>query len=338
MSTSTQTTVNPATPSLSLSSSSPTSVVGQPVSLTATLTSAAAPTGSIAFSDGAITLGTASVSGGQATLTTSSLGAGGHSISAAYSGDANNSAATSAALAQSVTQATPGVSLTAPNTTSAAGQSVTITATVSGGFAASGSVMFSDGGIPLAAVPVSGGQAAYTTSSLAVGTHSVVATYSGDANNAAATSSALVLTVVRAITTTTLGSSQNPDQYLSTTTVTAAVTAAGLTPTGNVTFYDGSTALGTAVVDSTGRATLSIQNVKTVTFTATGTCAFSPPTGTVTFYDGTNAIGTVTLVNGVAKLTKSNLSTGAHNITVRFGGNSTVAGSTSPAVAVTVTH
>jgi hypothetical protein len=263
---------------------------------------------------------------------------------------------------------------------------VTITATVTGGFAPSGSVTFSDGGVTLAVAPVSGGQAAYTTSSLAVGTHSVVATYSGDVNNAAATSSALVLTVVRAITTTTLGSSQNPAQYLSPTTVTATVTSAGPAATGTVTFYDGSTVLGTANVDSAGHATLSIQNLsigthsltaaysgdvnsqssgapalsesvtkdvtttalttsaatvahgKPVTFTATVTCAFSAPTGTVTFYDGTNAIGTVTLVNGVARLTKSNLSTGAHNITVRFGGNSTEAASTSTVVAVTVTH
>ncbi|MGH9281101.1 MAG: Ig-like domain repeat protein [Acidimicrobiales bacterium] len=61
-----------------------------------------------------------------------------------------------------------------------AGQAVTFTATVTPS-AATGSVRFDDGASALGTAPLSGGVATWTTSSLAAGTHSVKATYLGDA-------------------------------------------------------------------------------------------------------------------------------------------------------------
>jgi ABC-type sulfate transport system permease subunit len=55
------------------------------------------PTGSVTFSTGATTLGASSVASGSATFTTSSLPIGAEQITAAYSGDANYNASTSAA-------------------------------------------------------------------------------------------------------------------------------------------------------------------------------------------------------------------------------------------------
>jgi hypothetical protein len=74
-----------------------------------------------------------------------------------------------------------------------------------------------------------------------------------------------------------------------------------------------------------------------VTFTATVTTSGStPPTGTVTFNDGTTALGTGTLstVSGsqVATFATTTLTAGTHSITAVYGGDSSNAGSTSPAI------
>lgn len=82
---------------------------------------------------------------------------------------------------------------------SASGQPVTFTDTVCGA-TPTGSVTFADGGTTLGtgALAPGGGsgcsQATFTTSSLAVGSHSITATYSGDSKNAAS-SAALTQTV-----------------------------------------------------------------------------------------------------------------------------------------------
>jgi subtilisin family serine protease len=84
-----------------LSSSANPSSAGQPVTFTAQVTGFA-PTGTVTFFDGGTPIGTATLTGGTATLTTSSLSVGSHSITARYSGDANNTASTSAVLLQTV--------------------------------------------------------------------------------------------------------------------------------------------------------------------------------------------------------------------------------------------
>ncbi len=71
-----------------LQSSSPTSIVTQPVTFTATVTAVPAnagqPSGNVVFRDGPQVLGTGSATSGQATFTTSSLAIGQHSITAEY--------------------------------------------------------------------------------------------------------------------------------------------------------------------------------------------------------------------------------------------------------------
>jgi hypothetical protein len=82
--------------------------------------------------------------------------------------------------------------ITSNNNPAAAGQPVTFLATVSGsGGQPTGIVTFKDGPATLATVPLSGGAATYTTSSLAVGSHNVTAVYGGDANFITSTSPTL---------------------------------------------------------------------------------------------------------------------------------------------------
>lgn len=75
--------------STTLSSSANPATLGQPVTLTAAVTSlVGAPTGTVTFTDGATTLDTVALTSGHASLTTSSLAPGTHLITAQYNGSA----------------------------------------------------------------------------------------------------------------------------------------------------------------------------------------------------------------------------------------------------------
>jgi hypothetical protein len=130
------------------------------------------------------------------------------------------------------------------------GQSVMFTATVTSGFGAIPDgelVTFYDGTVALASVALSGGTAAYTTSSLSVKTHTIKVTYAGDLTFKA--SSGKVKQVVEKYpTTTTLTSIPNPSNFGQAVTFAANVTSTGSTPTGKVKFLDGTTTLGTATL------------------------------------------------------------------------------------------
>ena len=181
----------PATTTGVVSSLNP-STFGQSVTFTATVSGGTSPTGTVQFLDGATSLGTVALAGNTAALTTSALAVGTHPITAVYSGDADDTPSTSAPVSQVVNAAGPGVtatSLVSSLNPSTVGQSVTFTATVSGGTSPTGTVQFFDGASPLGApVALAGNTAALTTSALAVGTHPITATYGGDADDSASTS------------------------------------------------------------------------------------------------------------------------------------------------------
>ena len=107
-----------------------------------------------------------------------------------------------AAALASVTSPTPTTTtLQTSGTPSTFGATVSFTATVNNGVAPTGSVTFTADSIPLCStVGFTGGSAnaptaVCSTSSLSVGTHSIVATYSGDAGNLGSTSTALTQVV-----------------------------------------------------------------------------------------------------------------------------------------------
>src|SRR5262249_5801252 len=104
-------TVNPAVTTVTLGSSVNPAVTGQAVTFTATVAAVArgagTPTGSVTFMDGNVVLGTFTVGAdGTAMVTTSFATAGGHAITASYSGDANF-AASSQALTEQVNAPAP---------------------------------------------------------------------------------------------------------------------------------------------------------------------------------------------------------------------------------------
>ena len=87
--------------STTLTSSANPSSVGQAITLQARVTPQSA-TGTVKFLVGGVAIGTAGLNGGIATYSTASLSVGQHSITAAYSGDANHNASVSAVLTQTV--------------------------------------------------------------------------------------------------------------------------------------------------------------------------------------------------------------------------------------------
>jgi hypothetical protein len=134
------------------------------------------------------------------------------------------------------------------------GQSVTITATVSGGGGTpTGNVTFYDNGVSLGSNTLSGGVTTYNTSAFSVSSHSLTASYGGDSNFQSSTSSPLSQVVNVANTTTTLIASPNPampgQTVVFTATVSVVAQGAG-TPTGSVGFFDGATFLGSSPISS----------------------------------------------------------------------------------------
>jgi hypothetical protein len=215
--------------------------------------------GTVMFSDGNTALETVALNGNVATLSVSSLKPGSHLILADYNGDANFNPSTGA-LTQNVNKVVTATTLASSAATTVYGQAITFTATLTPSMlnagTPTGTVMFLDGNTALgmSSLQVVNGQyqASLTpATSLSVGTHAITAVYDGDSTFAGSTSSILNQTVNKAGTTTTLTSSLNPSVFGQAVTFTAVVSisppGAG-TPTGSVTFKDGSTVLGSGPV------------------------------------------------------------------------------------------
>jgi hypothetical protein len=91
-----------------------------------------------------------------------------------------------------VNKATPGIALPPSANPAYVSNPITFTATLTSGEGApTGTVSFYDGTTLLGSGSLASGVATYTTSSLAAGSHSITAAYSGDGNFAAVTSSAV---------------------------------------------------------------------------------------------------------------------------------------------------
>lgn len=363
-----------AASSVALSSSVNPSTVQQSVTFTAAVTPATA-TGSVQFLDGSTALGTATLSTGAANFSTSSLAQGTHSITASYTGDANDTSASSSVLTQTV-QAASAVSISTNQNPVVVGGIVVISAVVTPA-TATGTVQFLDGSTVLGTAPLASGAASFTTTSLAQGTHQLTAVYSGDASDAGSTSAVLSESIKLSVG---FGLTLSPNPAVVGQTVTMTVGMSAQAATGTVSFSDGSTLLGTVPL-SAGTAVFSTSSLRqgthsinvvysgdsiylgasaapytetilgasSVALTAnpnpalsgqpvifTATVSPSAATGTVSFYDGQNLLATATLTNGVATYSTSALALGTHSLTASYGGSSIYNASTSAALAEVV--
>jgi uncharacterized repeat protein (TIGR03803 family) len=156
--------------------------------------------------------------------------------------------------------------LTASPNPATVGAYVTLTGTVketTGSGTPTGKLTFYYGTSKLTTVNLNGsGVGSFVASSagLPPGKYSLTAAYSGDANNDPSTSAAVVVTLNAAPDTTAVltAAPQNVSQN-SSTTLSAAVSSSAGTPTGEVKFYYGSQALGSATLNGNGVAAMTAQ-------------------------------------------------------------------------------
>jgi autotransporter-associated beta strand protein len=314
-------------PAVTLTSSPNAAVFGQPVTFTATVTptppATGAPTGVVNFTEGTTILGTGTLdASGVATFTTTTpLAVGTHVITAVYTGDRNFMPSTSPSLSQTVTRVTPLINLNASSNPSTFSQAITFTASVAATVGTpTGNITLREGSTILGTATLdNSGRATFSTAALGAGTHTVTADYSGDQIFAPSTSAPLTETVNQAPTATAVTTSPNPSAFgqliVLSATVTVVAPATG-TPTGSVTFLDGSTALGSGGVDSSGHATFSASGLAVGSHTISA--AYS---GDVNFMADTSAPFTQTVSPGVP------LTPAATTATITSSANSSITGS-----------
>jgi hypothetical protein len=281
----------------SITSSANPSFSSVPFTLTISVAGAGGvPSGTVTVYQDLQPVGTVSLSGGQATFATT-LSAkfpllGDFTFKAIYTGDVAFAPSESAPLAQSVVRMPTSTALAVSPSPSVLGQPVTFTATVSatpGGVpfldnpGTVGRVFFYDGATNLGSSPIdaSTGVAIFTTSALGAGAHTITAQFQEGRNHLASTSVGINTPVTgTAQTATSLRTSPNPSSFGQPVTLTANVVM-GASPSGTVTFRDGSSDLGTVALSAASTATLSTSALAagtrslTAFYNGTATFAFS---------------------------------------------------------------
>ena len=316
---------------------------GDTVTLTATVAPTTA-TGTVVFLEGQNVLGTAQVGSGTgvATLAITTLQAGRHTITAEYLGDNNLGASTSTPVTIVVSQKTgpsgePYLIVTPNDTSRIYGQAnPAFTYTVSGALLNGDTPATAVTGVPIYSTPASLGSPAGTYPvSIAGGLSSL--NYLIEFQDGTFTVTPTSLTVA-------LASSPNPVTYGSVVLFTATLP---IDATGTVTFYDGTTVLGTGSIsggvatqltNSLTAGTHSItaqyggdinynaadstalsQVVNKATPTVTLASSLNPSTfgGSVTFTATlpADATGTVTFLDGTTSLGTGTISSGVATLT-----------------------
>jgi len=187
------------------------------------------------------------------------------------------------------------VSLTrvsAPDTPS--NTSATITATVAGALdnpgTPSGTVTFLDGSNRLGIAPLVSGSATLNAIFADAGIHAITAQYNGDAVFLAS-SNTIPVQVTGLATRLTLATPADAAPG-STVILTATINSTGGVPTGQVTFLDGNTSLGTSPLDGTGIAILRINTLAAGAHSLTASYA-----GDGKFDGSTSAAVTINIAN-----------------------------------------
>jgi sugar lactone lactonase YvrE len=270
---------NPGDTTVVVVTSSPApGAVGQPLTITTTVSdtttghTSTVPTGPVTFTD---TVGSTTsnlnggsavnLSAGKAVLSGATLTVvGTHTITATYAGVTGSFIGSVSTLSLIVTKDTATIAGPATQPVPITfGQAGTVTITLVGPYSViappSGSVTYtilssSNASVASGTLTLTVGSSSSTVTvpianTLAPGTYTISLTYSGDANNAAIASPTTVqILVSKNAASVALSSSQNPVLVTNSVTFTATVSGTSGTPTGSVSFYDGTTLLGSGTV------------------------------------------------------------------------------------------
>jgi Bacterial Ig-like domain (group 3)/FG-GAP-like repeat len=220
-------------------------------------------------------------------------------VLATYPGDSAHNPSQSGTVTLMAGQGVPTVIVTASPNPAYVNTPVTLTATVQRNSATAamptGTVTFYDGSALLASATLnSSGDATLTSTALAVGTNSVIASYYGDTNYVAATSQAVTVTIAPVGTiapTVTLTTSSG--SITTAQTMTVAVTVGGASgspaPTGYVTLSSGSWMAQQPLASGSASFTISAGMLGTGSDTLTAAYSGDPN------YAAASATGTVTV-------------------------------------------
>jgi hypothetical protein len=262
--------VTKGTPSTAVDCAPASSAVGVGVTCTASVTGidgAAMPSGTVTFdttsgggeADGSFTPATCTLTGFGITVQCSvtykprQVRSGTHTISAAYSGDANW-AVSSNTTTVSATQGSTQTAISCAPSTAAVGVTTTCTATVSGGgvsptgpvlFTSNSQGRFTSAGSPpntCTLAPSGAGQSScaitYLPTERNSGTHAMTATYTGDSSYFGSSKSAAI-TVPKGPAETSVACAPSSAAVGTSATCTATVHGAGVDPGGSVSFATG---------------------------------------------------------------------------------------------------
>ena len=282
-------------PAVLLSSDVNPASVGQTITFTLRVNSGTA-TGTVIFKDNGTPIsGFVNVIGGVATFTTQALTAGTHAITADYSGGNGSPGANGIILLPAQVVATPlQVQASSRVDPSATGQIVTfdfVAIRQTGDPVPTGTVQFFDGAtlIGSATLTTAGltSSASVITAALTFGPHFITAVYSGDGNYAGTTVQLQPQQAVTTAPTVRVASSANTSLVGQnvTFTFTTAPQGGAPTPTGTVTFFDGSVQIGLTQTLVGGTASVSTAALTlgshTITAVYSGNSFYEPQTATV---------------------------------------------------------
>lgn len=264
---------------------------------------AGTPTGLVTVMQGADVLGSATLDlAGSASFSGPVGAAGSASVTAVYAGDASFAGSTSLAISETVGSAKTIATLTTSKDPFTFGQSVTFSATV------------------VAAPPGSGaptGTVTFQDGATTLGTGTL------DAGGTATFTTATLAPGNHTVFAVYGGDANFAGSF------SGALTEIGVRA-------------GSAVVIVSAKGAVVRGEPVVLTATVTGVASAALPTGTVTFLDGTTALGTATLdAAGIATLSVTMLSVGAHSLDAAYGGDVNYAPSTggaSAAVALVVSQ
>jgi hypothetical protein len=274
---------------------------GSAGAVTASVSGAANPGGAVTFSEGATTLGQANV-GSDSTATLAlpevTLGAGTHTITAAYGGSGTLDASSTTFT---LTVAKAATSVVASNASGTEGSSVSVPVTVTSSATGkpTGTVTVLNGTTQVGSGTLSGGAVTVSvnTSSLHTGANSLTVKYGG-ADNFATSSKDITVTITAAKKTATVTAPDVSVGYGHTVSLPITVKGAAGTPTGQVRVLYGSKSLGTVTLNG-GKAKLTIP-AKSL---APGRRALSLQYGGNAVYAAATGTATVTVTKAIATIT-----------------------------------
>jgi parallel beta-helix repeat protein len=271
-----------------------TSLVGQQVTFTATVTSpySGPPygtlSGNIAFTNGTTTLGAIPLNtNGIATLASSTLPRGTYTVTASYPGTSLYAPASTSVNIQVIGVDTTTIIRSVTPSPLYALQTASIAASITAknGGAPSGSLAFFNGATPIGSAPLANNAATLAYAFPAAGNASLTAQYPGDNTFNSSTSAPYPVNALINSSSTALTVAPAAPVAFQPITLSAAVSSAtasrfGVAPNGSVTFLSGANPIGSATLNAPGAATLTVSTLQAGAYTLSasypGTSAFQP--------------------------------------------------------------